>query len=60
MSKKTRNSIISAVISIVLGLTMFLLHEGHMKKARATHSQIAASLLTRQAEAARPRCSRMR
>lgn len=44
MSKKTRNSIISALVSIVLGLTMFLLHEGHMKKAREAHSRLAAGI----------------
>lgn len=44
MSKKTRNSIISALISIALGLTMFFLHEGHMKKARETHSRLAAGI----------------
>lgn len=44
MSKKTRNSIISALVSIALGLTMFFIHDGHMKKARETHSRLAAGI----------------
>lgn len=44
MSNKTRNSIISALVSIALGLTMFFIHNGHMKKVRAAHSQLAAGI----------------
>ena len=45
MSKKKRNSIISVVVSIALGLTMFMLTDSHVKKAEKMHVQLAAGIM---------------
>lgn len=42
MSKKKLTSIISTVVAVALGLAMFLLTDGHIKKTKSVHEQMAA------------------
>lgn len=42
MSKKKLTSIISTVVAIALGLTAFLLTDGHIKKTKSVHDEMVA------------------
>lgn len=44
MSKKKLTSILSSVVAIALGVAMAMISNGHVKKAKSVHEQLAAGI----------------
>lgn len=44
MRNKRFVSILSSVVSLVLGFTLFMIHKGHVDKAMKMHEQLASSM----------------